>query len=498
MLLDGKKFCLRRLLTLLLFAAWFPGCLNGNLQWSRSTDSTRNGAEAPVTDGDPTPTPTPTLVSDDESGTEEGEGDEDANEVEPFIVSPAVNIYSITPETGHWRGGYIATINGNGFASGAIVRIGNKLCSNVAVQSEVTLTCTVPELLPNIPYAIRIVNPDQTGFLSGTLFTAKVILFVGGPENVLTYDQRANGSLANGRTLLSLPAGSQLTDMEMLGKKPLILSIVKNVMADSYEGTAHKLAPGATTIQTPATFYTGNKPLSICSDSSHFHIVGQPTVSVGSLTTYVVNSDLTIGASAGVTTGAGSYSCSVVPDKFIYVMNGQSHTVSQFKYVLDQPVPIFANNEIDVHASGPMAVSPDGKFLIVATAFKIYTFSIDQTTGQLSEIQSYLTGQPHSYTDIKFADASNYFYLTDNNFSPESYKVYTFRVESNGLLSLLGDFSTSFLGVSKIVVDPWLKNLVLSFPGMGHLMAITAEDAVPSQTTEFNSVSAGSEHLILY
>lgn len=69
-------------------------------------------------------------------------GQESSEDVQyAYYTYPAPTVASISPSAGPLRGGNTLTINGTGFRSGLVARIGGLDCTNINLISETQITC---------------------------------------------------------------------------------------------------------------------------------------------------------------------------------------------------------------------------------------------------------------------------------------------------------------------------------------------------------------------
>jgi hypothetical protein len=96
-------------------------------------------------------------------------GQESSEDVQyAYYTYPAPTVASISPSAGPLRGGNTVTINGTGFRSGLVARIGGLDCTNINLISETQITCLPPAKTQGT-YAINILNSDTQ---QGTLLNA--------------------------------------------------------------------------------------------------------------------------------------------------------------------------------------------------------------------------------------------------------------------------------------------------------------------------------------
>ena len=75
----------------------------------------------------------------------------------PYTLSPMVD--TVSPSSGPSAGGTSLKVYGENFKSGATVKIGGNLCTNVVVVSDIKITCTSPVGTPG-PKNVVVTNPD--------------------------------------------------------------------------------------------------------------------------------------------------------------------------------------------------------------------------------------------------------------------------------------------------------------------------------------------------
>jgi hypothetical protein len=86
------------------------------------------------------------------------------------IIGPGPVVSAISPNQGPAAGGTPVTISGSAFQTGAVVRFGSTLATNIVVVSPDTITCTTPPGTAG-PANIFITNPDGGNYaLPGGFF----------------------------------------------------------------------------------------------------------------------------------------------------------------------------------------------------------------------------------------------------------------------------------------------------------------------------------------
>lgn len=156
---------------------------------------------------------------------------------------PPPTITSFEPARGPAAGGNSVTIHGTGFESGASVLFGEVLALNVSVASSTRLVATAPAQSPG-SVAITVVNPDQKGGTSASLYTYDPSAATVAIESVTP----SSGTTAGGTPLAILGTGFEPGATVTIGTAPAVgVSVINS-------GTIRATTPlGPTDIDTTAS-----------------------------------------------------------------------------------------------------------------------------------------------------------------------------------------------------------------------------------------------------
>lgn len=492
MFISSITIRLLRWALLLLLTVWLPACLNGNLQWARSSDSTRNGA---TSDGGGDRVAAGGDTTEEQSETDVNGGAEE--QVESFTPNPFVRLTTMTPSTASAQGGYPVVIEGMGFDPNAIVRIGTKRCPIVQFSGGTAISCEMPKLAPFQKYSVQIVNPDGTGVRREELFETKTFSYSSGQSSIQVADQTET-EIRNPRGAYTFEPNLRATEMIPLPGTNWLVSLLENILSGTFAVRSLRVNP-TTGILTPAmSAVAGTRATGLCAGPGLLHIVTQPNLTFGSLVTYRFDATGAFTDPSAINLGAGSSGCVVVSEKFVYVMNGQAQTISQFRYVSGNPEGIGATHEIPAHGSGPMAASPDGNFLVVATSQALVVFSINPVTGALTEVATPSFEEAHTFADIKFLPGTRTFYLADNNINPDSFKILTYSLDDDGQPRKMQDLNTSVPGLARLVVGPTNRSIFATYPQLKTVAGFSLIDGLVGDNLGNMFIGAESTALVIY
>ncbi len=153
--------------------------------------------------------------------------------VEPAGAAPAIT--SVAPATGSTDGGDLVTLSGTGFVSGALVRFGGSVASDVTVASDTSITCRTPPKVTAGAVDLVVTNPDgQTAILAGgfSYATPPPVLVVATPTAVSTlggtrvfldgsgFRPGVTAVFAQGATSLAAPAVTFVNDSRIIATAP--------------------------------------------------------------------------------------------------------------------------------------------------------------------------------------------------------------------------------------------------------------------------------------
>lgn len=157
-------------------------------------------------------------------------------------------------------------------------------------------------------------------------------------------------------------------------------------------------------------------------------------------------------------TGSGPTGIAVHPNgKFLYVGTSGSGIVYVYPINTSSGIPSASssNTGLIAYYISKVIIDPTGRFLYVtfsATTNAVYQYSIDQSTGGLTFINSFsLSGFPK---DIKIDPTGRYLYISYAPVSGNKYIFVTSINQSTGELSPLSEESTGSIVVEDMVVHP--------------------------------------------
>lgn len=485
MLLDGSFLCLRRLLTLFFISTCLTGCLNGNLQWSRSSDSARAGAEGGSVDGGNT------------GGGSSGGGATGSGGGGGRASDGPLKVTSILPAQGSWHGGFSLTVTGTGFAEGATVKLGSYNCIDAVRTSDTTLNCIVPEVSPNTFYDVTVTNPNQASDTKSEAFTSKTFAYVARTSaidrSLHSYTMDSDGTLETHRIETTYSSSVSIRAMVYHPTKPVLYALVHGGAADEIRPYSIGGTNGTLTgLNSRATSTTSAQNL--CLGPNVLHIVGSGDGTIGELYTVPLdtNGEFSSGANTITPAGAMPLSCVVAQNKYVYVLNGQEGTISSYLYVNGIPFQIGgAAARYNLGASGPMAVSPNGQYLVVASPREFKVMQINSGDGSLTGIGNPAFTQDINMADLKFIGAET-MVATQNDTTTGTYGVRAFSF-ANGVATPLDFFEIGISGTYKLAPHPSGQSVLVGVQGNSTIQSFPFSGGVignPTDSQTFEDPSA--------
>ena len=128
----------------------------------------------------------------------------DTNSKTEVTPVPAPTITSISPESGSAAGGTKITLVGSAFHTEATVHIGSKLCLDLTVKNDTTMTCNTPSGSADaVTVTVTVTNPDTQSASSSFTYTAILTEDGGGdpPTPTISKISPTSGPLTGNGTL---------------------------------------------------------------------------------------------------------------------------------------------------------------------------------------------------------------------------------------------------------------------------------------------------------
>lgn len=247
--------------------------------------------------------------------------------------TPAPTITSVSPSSGDLGGGMVAQITGSNFFSGAMVRFGSTLATNVVVVNSTTITCTVPPgvagvvtvsvtsggqtaMLPNgftyiappAPPTISLasISLNPTWILGGNSSAGVVTLTAAAPAGGAIVTLSSSTNVVQVPAIVTVPEGA--TSATFTATTSVVGADVSGAITAAFGGTTHL-----------ATFIVG-----VVTDVSLVSITLNPTsvAAGGSVTGTATISGHTLGSGALVSLSSSNVNVAQVPTGGVEVLAG--------------------------------------------------------------------------------------------------------------------------------------------------------------------------------
>ena len=455
---------IRQLLTLTSIISILTGCLNGNVQWSRSSGS-GNGSISRGSQG---------AASDSEGGSggsSGGGGNQGGSGGSGGLV-----VKKITPSSGSWRGGYPVVVEGEQFKVGSQVSIGGQLCADVSGNPEGTrITCTLPRQSPDSLSDITVTNPLPTleTFTLPGAFNAKIVGYTSlpGERKVVSFGLE-NGTLKNFADAYIAETDASPNDLIVHPLLPVMYMTVNIGATNIKKDEIRPFSIDSAGALTPLPIQQVGKTTSgICLGPRHLYVIDQENPSTSTIYTFLLKADGSLGIFTTARADGGAISCVSAQGKFLYVLNAQSKSISYYKYENDI-VQGSGTFNLGTTIQGPtMGLSPDGKFLILAGTDKVRTYTIDPETGALSFHMVLTLAETLVKTHLVAKPGTDRFYVSYSNFSPDRFGIASFSIDGSGVPNFLSNFDHNTEHPYRMFLSPKGDALMTLF-GVGEALQV--------------------------
>lgn len=329
-------------------------------------------------------------------------------------VAPVVT--SILPVTYGVKGGIPVTISGDFFQAGATVSIGGTACDNPIVVDPNTMTCTLPYHFASV---VDVVVLNTSG-ISGTLFNGfsyNSYLYAANQSGGSALTRMRIDSLTGNITLLgttAAPNGAYGVEVDSTNTWVYTAGVVASQIAGFT--IDHATGNLAAVSGSPFAAGSGVNGLGISKDSKCL-IASNWSGGAGAKVT-----SFTINQSTGALTKIADYTGGTQPsgvaidqlNRFVYVANFGSSTVSAYTLNTTGCTLVYINSYASTSPDA-IAVHPSGKFVYTGNASAaggVSGFLIDQFTGALTPIASYVTSNATNGAGIEIDKTGSQLYVT--------------------------------------------------------------------------------------
>ena len=372
-----------------------------------------------------------------------GIGSGDGSAIAPVITS-------ISPTTYGVKGGTTLTITGDNFETGATVSVGGTACANPVVVSSTQITCTLAYHFASV---VDVVVLNFSG-ISGTLFS-------GFSYNSYLYAANQSGGSALARLRIDSLTGN-ITQLGTTAAPNGAYGVevdstntwvyTAGVSANQIAGFTIDHATGNLTAVPGSPFAAGAgaNGLAISKDSKCL-IASNWTGGAGAkVTSFSINQ--TTGALtkiADYTGGTNPSGVSIDPlNRFVYVANYGSNSISAYTLSTATCALVFISNVASGSSPDAISVHPNGKFVYTGNASVaggITGLSIDQSTGALTLIASYVTSNATNGAGVELDKTGSQLYVTARGGGGAGLgKLWGFNVNStSGVLTPTSSWATN-------------------------------------------------------
>lgn len=339
-----------------------------------------------------------------------GIGTGDGAAVAPIVTAIAPNTYGV-------KGGITVTITGENFATGATVSIGGTACGNPVVVSATEITCTLAYHFASVVDVVVL----NTNGITGTLFNGfsyNSYLYVANQSGAPALARLRIDSLSGNITQLgttAAPNGAYGVEVDSTNTWVYTAGVSASQIAGF---TINHATGGLAAIPgSPFTGGAGVNGLGISKDSKCL-IGSNWTGAVGAkVTSYSISQ--TTGALTKVADYVGGTSPSGVAidplNRFVYVANYGSSSISSYTLNTATCTLVFINNVASGASPDAIAVHPSGKFVYTGNASAaggVTALSIDQFSGALTLIASYVTSNAVNGAGVEIDKTGSQLYVT--------------------------------------------------------------------------------------
>lgn len=330
-------------------------------------------------------------------------------------VAPVVS--SISPATYGVKGGITVTVTGENFEAGATISIGGTICTNPVLLSATQMTCTLPYHFASVVDVV-VLNPSG---ISGTLFNGfsfNSYLYAANQSGGSALTRLRIDSLTGNITLLgttAVPAGAYGVEVDSTNSWVYTAAVTANQIA----AFTIDHATGNLTAVPGSPFAGGAQVngLGISKDSKCLIASNFSGAAGAKVTSYTINQ--TTGALVKVADYAGGTQPSGVAvdplNRFVYVANYGSNDISAYTLNTTNCTLALIGNVASGASPDAISVHPTGKFVYTGNASAaggVTALSIDQFTGALTLIASYVTSDATNGAGVELEKTGSQLYVT--------------------------------------------------------------------------------------
>lgn len=368
--------------------------------------------------------------------------------------SSAPTVSSISPSSYGVKGGVLVTVTGADFSEGATVTIGGTACTSPTVVDSTSITCTLPYHFASV---VDVVVLNANG-ITGTLFNGfsyNSYLYASNQSGASALSRMKVDSLTGSITQLgstAVPNGTYGVEVDSTNTWVYSAGVSANQIA----GFTINHATGDLTAVPGSPFAAGSGVDAVAvSKDSKCLIASNFFAAAGvAVTSYTINQST--GALTKVADYAGGTQAGFIGidplNRFVYVTNYGSDNISA--YTLNTSNCTLGIIGTYACGDGPDAISvhPTGKFLYTGNASNAFTggkgavtaMSIDQFTGALTLIDTYLTADSRNGSGVEVDKTGSQVYVTARgNDAPGAGKVFGYNINTtNGVLTEIGNWVT--------------------------------------------------------
>lgn len=330
-------------------------------------------------------------------------------------VAPVVN--SISPTSYGVKGGISVTITGAFFEAGSTVTIGGTACTDPIIVDSTTITCTLPYHFASVVDVVVL----NTNGITGTLFNGfsyNSYLYAANQSGGSALSRMRIDSLTGNITQLgntAVPNGAYGVEVDSTNSWVYTAAVSANQIAGfSIDHSSGNLTavPGS-----PFAAGGGVNGLGISKDSKCLIASNWSGAAGAKVTSYSINQ------STGALTKVADYSGGTSPsgvgidpqNRFVYVANYGSSNISAYTLNTTTCTLSFINNYASGSSPDAISVHPTGKYVYTGNASAaggVTGFSINQATGELTLISSYVTSNATNGAGVEIDKTGSQLYVT--------------------------------------------------------------------------------------
>ncbi|MEK6627282.1 MAG: beta-propeller fold lactonase family protein, partial [Bdellovibrionota bacterium] len=338
--------------------------------------------------------------------------------------------------------------------AGATVTIGGTECTSPTVVDSTSITCTIPYHFASV---VDVVVLNTSG-ITGTLFNGfsyNSYLYASNQSGASALSRMRIDSLTGNITQLgttAVPNGTYGVDVD--STNTWVYSA--GVSADQIAGFTINHATGDLTAVPGSPYAAGNgvDAVAVSKDSKFLIASNFLAVAGVAVTSYIINQST--GALTKVSDYAGGTQAGFIAidpfNRFVFVTNYGSDNISA--YTLNTTNCTLGIIGTYASGDGPDAISvhPTGKFLYAGNASNAFVggkgavtaMSIDQSTGALTLIDTYLTADARNGSGVEIDKTGSQVYVTARgNDAAGMGRAYGYNINTtNGVLTEIGNWVT--------------------------------------------------------